>query len=262
MYKKSKNTNFIRLLSAVALVCFLSYLPSFLEWVKYLIVLLKIWLKLKFIYVYYEIIIYWVLLALFSLILPLFRKCFFLFLFFSVFFFNFLKPKLFYKYLFKSWWKQHWRGILLNMYVFNLINFTKLCSLLATFFNSQQMFQHCLNVVVRVIWHCSVGQCQVKVETALCMSILKFTTPNNVESVLSISVLILTILDNLETMLLFSMPSFTALINVELMLRIWQYSKSWKEQKNIFEPQKKMTHFINNTWKENENNSMSLLMAK
>ena len=211
---------------------------------------------------YYEILIYWVLLALFSLILPLFRKCFFLFLFFSVLFFNVLKPKLFYKNLFKSWRKQHWRGILLNMYVFNLINFTKLCSLLATFFNSQQMFQHCLNVVVRLIWHCSVGQCQIKVETALCMSILKFTTLNNVESVLSISVLILTILDNLETMLLFSMPSFTALINVELMLRIWQYSKSWKEQKNIFEPQKKMTHFINNTWKENENNSMSLLMAK
>ena len=50
------------------------------------------------------------------------------------------------------------------MYVFNLITFTKLCSLLTTFFNTQQTFQHCLNIIVRVIWHHNVKQCQINVE--------------------------------------------------------------------------------------------------
>ena len=82
----------------------------------------------------------------------------------QVFFFNFVKPKLFYQYLFKSLRKQQLRGIMLNMYVFNLITFTKLCSLLTTFFNTQQAFQCCLNISVRVIRRRKVGQCQINVE--------------------------------------------------------------------------------------------------
>ena len=82
----------------------------------------------------------------------------------------------------------------------------------------------------------------------LCMSTLKFTKLNNVKSTLSISSLILTTLDNVETMLLFATSTFITLINVETTLWIWPFSNSWKEQKNIFELQKKkMTDFINNT---------------
>ena len=63
------------------------------------------------------------------------RQCFFLLLlFFCFFFFNFVKPKLFYQYLCESFRKQQLRGTLLNMYVFNLVDFTKLCRFLATFF--------------------------------------------------------------------------------------------------------------------------------
>ena len=152
------------------------------------------------------------------------------------------KPKLFYQYLFESLPKQQLRGILLNIYVFNLINFTRLCSLLASFINTQETFQCSLNVVIRVIWRRDVRQCQINVETLLCMSALKFTTLNNVNLTLSISVLVLTTLDNFETMLLFSTSSF------ETTLWIWSFSKNWKEQTNIFEPQKKMTHLINNTY--------------
>ena len=50
------------------------------------------------------------------------------------------------------------------MYVFNLITFTKLCSLLAIFFNTQQIFQRCLKIVVRVIWRRDVGKCRINVE--------------------------------------------------------------------------------------------------
>ena len=133
------------------------------------------------------------------------------------------------------------------MYVFNLINFTKLCRLLATFFNTQKTFQRCLKVVVRVIWLRDVGQYRINVETTLCMYTLKFTTLNNVTLTLSISTLILTTLDNAETMLLFWTSSFTTLINVETTFCIWPFSKSWKEQKNILSFKKKVTHLINNT---------------
>ena len=57
-----------------------------------------------------------------------------------------MKPKLFYQYLFESLQRQQSRGLLLNIYVFNLINFTKLCSLLAIFFNIQETFQRGLNI--------------------------------------------------------------------------------------------------------------------
>ena len=52
---------------------------------------------------------------------------------------------------------------------------------------------------------------------------------------------------NYEIMLLFSTPSFITLINVKTTLWIWPFSKSWDEQKNIFELQEKMTHLIDNT---------------
>ena len=115
-------------------------MSSFDEWILYLMLLLEIWLKLKFIYLhmYYELLVYWVLLALFSLMLPLFRQCFFLLLLFFCFFLNFVKPKLFYQHLYESFRKQQSRRPLLNMYVFNLVNFTKLCRFLATFLNTQK----------------------------------------------------------------------------------------------------------------------------
>ena len=75
------------------------------------------------------------LIAHFPLTLPLSRQCFFLLLFFSVFFSNFFKPNLFDQCLFKSLRKQQLRRILLNMYVFKLISFNKLCSHLATCFS-------------------------------------------------------------------------------------------------------------------------------
>ena len=172
---------------------------------------------------YYEILIYWVLLAHFSLTLPLSRQCFFSVSTFFLLFFK-LKLKFCYQYFFESLRKQQLRGILLNMYVFNLINFSKLCSHLETvIISSQQTFQCCLNVVVRVIWRRDVRQCQINVETTLYIPTLKYTTLNNVESTLSISTLILTTLDNVETMLLFSTSSFTTLINLETSLWIWPF---------------------------------------
>ena len=122
------------------------------------------------------------------------------------------------------------------MYVSNLTNFTKLCRLLETFFNTQKTFQRCLNVVVRAIWLRSVGQYQIKVETT-CMYTLKFTTFNNVKLMLSISTLILATSDNAETMLPFLTSSFTKLTNVETKF-CRQFSKSWKKQKKFFELQK------------------------
>ena len=105
----------------------LSYLSLFVEWILYLILLLEIWLKPKFIYLYI-----WntYLLSSFSSLfftLPLIRERFFLCLFFQ-FFFKLFKQKLFYQYLLGSLRKQQLRDILLNIYFFNLINFTKLFS--------------------------------------------------------------------------------------------------------------------------------------
>ena len=134
-------------------------------------------------------------------------------------FFLFFKPKLFCQYLFESLLKQQSRGILLNIYVFNFINFAELCSLLATFINTEETFQRCLNIVVRVMSRRDLGQCQINVETTLCMSKLKFTMLNNVKSTLSIS----------TSKLCCSTSSFTKLINVETALWIWPFSKSWRE---------------------------------
>ena len=106
-----------------------------------------------------------------------------------------------------------------------MINLTKFCSLLATFFNIRTTFQCCLNVVVRVIWRCDVRQCQIKVETTLCMSTLKFTTFNSVELTLSID------------------QRRSNIVNMIFYINFKKLKRT-----NIFELQKKkMTHLINNT---------------
>ena len=125
---------------------------------------------------------------------------------------------------------------MLNMYVFNLITFTKLCSLLATFFSTQQTLRRCLKIVVRVIWRRDFGQCQINVEIY------------NVEQ-RRINIVYFNVdINNVETMLLFWASSFTTLINVETKFWIWSFSKSWKEQKNIFELQKNEDSLINKTY--------------
>ena len=90
----------------------------------------------------------------------------FCFYFFSIFcFFFFFKPKLFYQYLFESLQKEQLRGILLNIYIFNLIILNN--ALLATFINNQETFQRGPKVVFGVIWRCDVGQSQINIETTL-----------------------------------------------------------------------------------------------
>ena len=125
------------------------------------------------------------------------------------------------------------------MYVFKLINFTKLSSLLGACVNTQKTFQRCPNVAVRVIWRRDVRQCHINVEATLCMSTLKFITLNNVKSTLSISTLILTTLDNVETMLLFSTSSFTTLINVETKVVNMTIFKKLNRAKKYFWASKK-----------------------
>ena len=147
----------------------------------------------------------------------LFRQCFFYFYFFSVFFFNSFRPKLFYQYFFECLRKQQLRGIMLNMYVLNLIAFTKLCSLLATFFNTQQTFQRCLNIVARVIWRrYNVEQRRINVVVSFNVDI------NNVRQRRNNAVILSVEFDNFETT-----------------FWIWPFSKMWKAQQNIFELQKK-----------------------
>ena len=106
------------------------------------------------------------------LVLPLFLlfffsgfcHCFFLF-------FNFVKPKLSYQHLFENLRKQQLRGILLNMYVFNLIRFSKLSRFLVIFFDIQQTFQRFLHIVVNLIRLCDVQKYQTNVENNI-MSLL------------------------------------------------------------------------------------------
>ena len=130
---------------------------------------------------------------------------------------------------------------------FNLINFSKLCSLLAKFVNTQETFQCGLDVVVRVTWRRDIGQCKINVETTFCMSKLKFTMLSNVISTLSISKLILTKLDNTETMLLFLTSSFITLINVETACEYDHFQKVEKSKKIFLSFEKMMTHLLNNT---------------
>ena len=181
---------------------------------------------------YHKIIIYWVPLAHFSFTLPLIRRFFF-------------KPKLLHQYLFERLQKQQLRRILVNISVFNLIDLTKLCSLLATFGNTQETFHHCHNVAVWVIWRCDVGQCQINVETMLCMSTVTFAMLNNVKSTstLSNSTLILTTLDNLET--LNSASSFTTIINVKTTVNMT--IQNVEKHKKYCWASKKDDSLINNT---------------
>ena len=130
-----------------------------------------------------------------------------------------------------------------GLYYLFIIYFSKLCSLLATFINAQEIFQRDLNLVVRVIWRGNVNQCQINVEITLFMSTLKFTSLNDVKLTLSNSTLILTTVDNVETMLSFSTLNFRMLMNVEKALWVWLFSKNWKQQKDIFELQQKDDSF-------------------
>ena len=142
-----------KLFPTVPPVCFLLVVLVFVCWMNLMsYITVGNLIKTKYLYMYYEILIYWVFLAHYSFTLPLIRQCFSLFLLFFLFsFLLFFKPKLFYLYLFESLQKQQLRGILLNICVFNLKNFTKLCSFLATFVNTQETFQCNLDVVVRLI---------------------------------------------------------------------------------------------------------------
>ena len=91
-----------------------------------------------YLYMSYEILIYWGLWTHFSSMLLLVWQWFFLFvLFFCFHFYLFFKPKWFYQYL-----------LSISINVFNLINFTKLCRLLATIVNTQETFKSGLNVVL------------------------------------------------------------------------------------------------------------------
>ena len=168
MFKKFRNTKFKNSFQRLVLLAsYLPYLFSFVERILYFILLLEFWLKLNFIYfyMYYEILIYWVILAHFSFALPLFKQCFFLFLLLVCCLFKIFKPKLFFQYLLKSLRKQQLRGILLNMCAFNLINFAKLYS----------------NVVVRVIWRREVVRSQKTVkQRCVCQhwNLLRWATSN------------------------------------------------------------------------------------
>ena len=91
-----------------------------------------------YLYISYEILIYWGLWTHFSSMLLLVWQWFFLFvLFFCFHFYLFFNPK---------WFCQYLLSISIN--VFNLINFTKLCRLLATIVNIQETFKSGLNVVL------------------------------------------------------------------------------------------------------------------
>ena len=210
-----------KLLSTVALDCFLLIVLVFVCWMNFISYIAAGNLIKTKIYVFIHVLWNTYLLSSFS---PLFFSfLFFFLLFFSVLFFIFFEPKLFYQYLFESIRKQQLRGILLNMYVFILINFTKLRRFLAIFLSTQETFQCGLSVVVRVIWLRDVRQCQSNVETTLRMSALRFTTLSNVKSTLSVSTLILTTSGNVKIMPLFWTSSFITLINVETTLWIWPF---------------------------------------
>ena len=89
MFKKFRNTKFKKFVSTVALVCFLLVVLVFVCWINlisYITAVNLIKSKFIYLYMYYEILIYWVLLAHFSFMLPLIRQCSFLFLLFFLFF--------------------------------------------------------------------------------------------------------------------------------------------------------------------------------
>ena len=74
-----------------------------------------------------------------------------------------------------------------------------------------------------------VGQCQINIETRLCISTLELTTSNNVELMLCISTLTWTTLDNVETTLSLSTLIWTTLVNVETRLSKLPFLKRTKQ---------------------------------
>ena len=83
----------------------------------------------------------------------------FFFILFFCFLFNFLFNQNYFNHLFKNLWKQQLRFILLNMYVFNLITFTKLCSFLATFFKvfmKKLILRNILSATLLTKWNLEV----------------------------------------------------------------------------------------------------------
>ena len=156
-----------KFLSTVALVCFLLVVLDFVCWMNLIsyitagdLIKTKIYI---FIYALWNTYLLSSFSSLFFYVTINWTIVFFFFYFFSVLFFIFFKQKLFYQYFLESLQKQQLRDILLNIHVFNLINFTKLYSLLATFVNTLEKFQRGINTIVRVIWRHDTGQCQINV---------------------------------------------------------------------------------------------------
>ena len=81
-------------------------------------------------------------------------------MFFSVSTF-FLFSFSFFANLFESLGKQQLRGILLNICVSNLINFTKLSSNISNIRQYTENLSKWSHIAVRVMWRRDVGQCQI-----------------------------------------------------------------------------------------------------
>ena len=209
---------------------------------------------------YSEILIYWVLLAYFSFKLTLIRQCFFLFLLFSCFIFYVFKPNCSIKTFSRVYESSK---ILLNIYVFNLINFTKLCSLLATFVNTQETF----NVVSTLLfgWYDVVTSDNVKStlkQRCVCQrsNLQRWTTSNqhclfqrccyNVRQRRNNAVIFNVEFHNVDQRR-----------NNVVYMTIFKRLKTAK--KYFWALKKKITHF-SQMWsvEKYENNSMSLLIAK
>ena len=159
---------------------------------------------------------------------------------------------------------------MLNMYVFNLITFTKLFSLLATFFNTQQTFQRCLNIFARRY----VRQCQInfEIKKQRRIHVVYFNVDiNNIrkrrKNVVILSVELQNVdqrwnnIKNLKRAKKYfwvSKKKMTQLIN-NICCRLWSIKKKGKNGTyNV----KINVRKYNGIWKEYENNSMGMLMAK
>ena len=136
MFKKFENTTFKIFLLSVPLVCQLPVVLVFVCWMNLISYITTENLIKTKIYIFTYLLWNTNLLSSFSSLFSshYLDNVFFCFYFFFVFCLNFFKPKLFCQYFFETLRKQQARGIQLNRYAFSLITFTKLCSLLATFF--------------------------------------------------------------------------------------------------------------------------------
>ena len=102
--------------------------------------------------------------------------------------------------------------------------------------STQQTFQRCFNVVIRLIWRRDFGQCQINVEKTFCTSTLEFAALDNVESTLSISTLIWTTLN--DDFRNFGQPR-NKVVNMTICKKLKKHTSS-QEQNNIFEFQIKI----------------------